>query len=72
MQRLLRFSGLLSPTHSFSLPLILVGGSLGDLYGRRRILPVVSYSASVWVVGLSPNVNQLILARAVQELGALS
>jgi len=23
---------------------ILVGGSLGDLYGRRRILPVVSYS----------------------------
>jgi len=38
---------------ALSAALILVGGSLGDLYGRRRILPVVSYSALASVCGLS-------------------
>jgi EmrB/QacA subfamily drug resistance transporter len=55
----------------FLAALILVGGSLGDLYGRRRIFAcgVLLFAlASVWC-GLSPNVNQLILARAVQGLG---
>lgn len=51
--------------------LILVGGSLGDRFGRRRIFAcgiVIFALASVWC-GLAPNVNQLILARAVQGLG---
>jgi EmrB/QacA subfamily drug resistance transporter len=52
--------------------LILVGGSLGDRYGRRRVfsLGVAIFAlASLWC-GLASNVNQLILARAVQGLGA--
>lgn len=55
----------------FLAALILVGGSLGDHYGRRRIFAsgiLLFALASVWC-GLSPNVNQLIFARAVQGLG---
>jgi len=65
MQRLLRFSGLLSP--ALSRCLILVGGSLGDLYGRRRIFACgVLLFARLSLVWSFANVNQLILARAVQ------
>jgi EmrB/QacA subfamily drug resistance transporter len=52
--------------------LILVGGSLGDLYGRRRIFALgitVFTLSSIWC-GLSPTVLSLILARAVQGIGA--
>ena len=52
--------------------LILVGGSLGDLYGRRRIfaLGITLFTlSSIWC-GLSPTVLSLILARAVQGIGA--
>jgi len=55
----------------FLAALILVGGSLGDRFGRRRIFAygVALFAlASVWC-GLSPNVNQLIIARAVQGIG---
>lgn len=51
--------------------LILVGGSLGDHYGRRRIFCIgvtLFAAASVWC-GLSPTPEQLILARAVQGAG---
>ena len=51
--------------------LILVGGSLGDHYGRRRIFMVgvaLFTGASVWC-GLAPNPGQLIAARAVQGIG---
>lgn len=51
--------------------LILVGGSLGDRLGRRRIFTsgvLVFTLASVWC-GLSPSIEQLILARAVQGVG---
>ena len=51
--------------------LILVGGSLGDHYGRRRIfsLGIVIFTlASVWC-GLSTSPEMLILARAVQGVG---
>jgi MFS family permease len=51
--------------------LILVGGSLGDHLGRRRIfaLGVVIFAlSSVWC-GLAGSPNQLILARAVQGIG---
>ncbi len=51
--------------------LILVGGSLGDRLGRKRIfgLGVIIFTlASAWC-GFAPNVQQLIWARAVQGIG---
>src|SRR5437588_724140 len=51
--------------------LILVGGSLGDHLGRRRIFAagVALFTlASVWC-GLAPSVTQLVVARAVQGVG---
>src|SRR5215210_8623032 len=50
----------------FLAALILVGGSLGDRYGRRRIfsLGVSLFAlASLWC-GLAPDITQLIVARA--------
>lgn len=55
----------------FLAALILVGGSLGDRYGRKRIFAVgisVFAAASMWC-GLAPNGTQLIVARAVQGVG---
>src|SRR5688500_11811786 len=55
----------------FLAALLLAGGALGDHFGRKRIyaLGVVLFAlASVWC-GLAPNINQLIIARAVQGLG---
>ncbi|MDF5713412.1 MAG: MFS transporter [Rhizonema sp. NSF051] len=55
----------------FLAALILVGGSLGDRFGRRSIFAcgiALFALASVWC-GLSLNVHQLILARAVQGIG---
>src|SRR5580693_3651520 len=52
--------------------LILVGGSIGDLFGRRRafLMGVIVFAvASAWC-GLAPNIRQLIIARAIQGLGA--
>ena len=51
--------------------LILVGGSLGDHYGRRRIfsLGVLVFAAASAVCGLAQNPEQLIAARAVQGVG---
>jgi EmrB/QacA subfamily drug resistance transporter len=51
--------------------LLLVGGSLGDRYGRRLIytIGIVLFAlASAWC-GSSPNIHQLIIARAVQGVG---
>src|SRR5881394_4144954 len=51
---------------------LLVGGSLGDHYGRRRIFLIgvaVFAAASAWC-GLAGSIQQLILARAVQGFGA--
>jgi EmrB/QacA subfamily drug resistance transporter len=55
----------------FVASLVLVGGTLGDRYGRRMMYAagVGLYAvASAWC-GLAPNVEQLIIARAVQGLG---
>jgi EmrB/QacA subfamily drug resistance transporter len=55
----------------FLAALILVGGSLGDHLGRRRIFSagiVVFALASVWC-GFAPSPEQLIVARAVQGVG---
>ncbi len=52
--------------------LLLVGGSLGDRYGRRRVflLGVTGFAlASAWC-GLAPGTGQLIAARAVQGVAA--
>jgi EmrB/QacA subfamily drug resistance transporter len=51
--------------------LLLVGGSFGDRYGRRFIYAIgvtLFAIASIWC-GLAPNIQQLILARAVQGIG---
>jgi EmrB/QacA subfamily drug resistance transporter len=51
---------------------LLVGGAAGDQIGRRRVFVVgiATFAiASVWC-GLSPNVAQLIIARALQGIGA--
>src|SRR6202521_1471446 len=55
----------------FLAALLLIGGSLGDLYGRRKIFVagVVIFSiASAWC-GLAPNIGQLIVARGIQGIG---
>lgn len=51
--------------------LLLVGGSLGDRYGRRRIfnLGVVIFAVASALCGLAANIEQLIAARAVQGIG---
>jgi len=52
--------------------LLLVGGSLGDRYGRRRmfLLGISGFAlASAWC-GLAPDTGQLIAARAVQGIAA--
>jgi len=55
----------------FLAALLLLGGSLGDHFGRKRIYAIgisVFVLASIWC-GLSPNIFQLIVARAVQGVG---
>ncbi|HEX5498778.1 MAG TPA: MFS transporter, partial [Thermomicrobiales bacterium] len=56
----------------FLAALILVGGALGDRYGRRRIFligAILFTAASAWC-GLSSSIGMLIGARAVQGIGA--
>lgn len=52
--------------------LILVGGSLGDQFGRKRLFlaGVVVFTAASAVCGLAPTVGVLIAARVVQGVGA--
>jgi EmrB/QacA subfamily drug resistance transporter len=55
----------------FLAALILVGGSLGDIYGRRKIFATgvaIFCVASAWC-GLAPDILQLIVARGVQGIG---
>ena len=52
--------------------LLLLGGSLGDLYGRRKIF---LYGVAVFAIassgcGLAPSIASLIAARALQGIGA--
>ena len=52
--------------------LMITGGKLGDLYGRRRIFTVglVVFTLSSLACGLAPSASFLIGARAVQGVGA--
>src|SRR5580693_4400468 len=55
----------------FLATLLLMGGSLGDLYGRRKVFAagIVLFSvASAWC-GLAPNIRELIVARGLQGIG---
>jgi EmrB/QacA subfamily drug resistance transporter len=52
--------------------LLLVGGSLGDQYGRRRVfaLGVSIFAVTSGLCGLAPEIRFLIAARAAQGIGA--
>ena len=52
--------------------LILVGGSLGDLFGRRLmfVVGVVIFAAASAGCGAASSLHQLIIARSVQGVGA--
>ena len=55
----------------FLAALMLVGGSMGDRFGRRRIFCIgaaIFALASIWC-GVAPGVSQLIVARAAQGIG---
>jgi EmrB/QacA subfamily drug resistance transporter len=52
--------------------LLLIGGSLGDKYGRRRVFligVVIFTAASLWC-GLAGSIHAVIFARALQGMGA--
>ena len=52
--------------------LILVGGAMGDLFGRRRmfLLGVAVFAIASVACGLASSIQQLIAARAIQGIGA--
>jgi EmrB/QacA subfamily drug resistance transporter len=52
--------------------LILVGGSAGDLFGRRRMFltGIALFATASAACGLARNIDQLIAARALQGIGA--
>ncbi|HXP98947.1 MAG TPA: DHA2 family efflux MFS transporter permease subunit [Solirubrobacteraceae bacterium] len=52
--------------------LILIGGSLGDLYGERRIfaLGVAGFGAASLLCALAPSIGALIAARALQGVAS--
>ena len=51
--------------------LILLGGSLGDRFGRRRVfvVGVVWFAVASLACGIAPDVRTLVVARAVQGIG---
>jgi EmrB/QacA subfamily drug resistance transporter len=55
----------------FLAALLLTGGSLGDNFGRKRIyiIGVLLFALASIGCGLALNINQLIIARAVQGVG---
>ena len=56
----------------FLTSLLLLGGALGDRYGRKRVFAVgiAIFSAASFFCGLAPDTQILIFARAVQGIGA--
>jgi EmrB/QacA subfamily drug resistance transporter len=52
--------------------LIVLGGSLGDIYGRRRVFVIglVGFSAASLLCGVAPTTAMLVAARALQGVAA--
>jgi EmrB/QacA subfamily drug resistance transporter len=52
--------------------LLVIGGSLGDLFGRRRmfVLGLLGFAAASLACGLAPSTETLIVARLVQGMAA--
>jgi EmrB/QacA subfamily drug resistance transporter len=52
--------------------LILTGGVLGDLFGRRRmfLLGVAIFAAASAACGLAPSIQTLVIGRSIQGVGA--
>ena len=52
--------------------LVLVGGSLGDHYGRKRVflIGVALFALASAACGMAATIDQLIIARAIQGVGA--
>jgi EmrB/QacA subfamily drug resistance transporter len=52
--------------------LILAGGAIGDILGRRfmYVIGVLLFAAASAVCGFSPNIRQLIVGRSLQGIGA--
>ena len=68
------FSGLQWTINAYALTLaalILLGGSLGDRFGRRRVflVGVVWFAAASLLCGIAPSIETLIAARALQGVG---
>jgi EmrB/QacA subfamily drug resistance transporter len=68
------FGGLQWVVNGYTLTLaafVLLGGSLGDRYGRRRIFLVgtVWFAVASLLCGLAPSVELLVVARALQGVG---
>ncbi|MBV9665942.1 MAG: MFS transporter [Actinobacteria bacterium] len=51
--------------------LLLLGGSLGDIYGRKRvyIIGLVAFTVASLLCGVAPNAGALVAARALQGVG---
>src|SRR5438132_3991188 len=51
--------------------LILLGGALGDRFGRRRVfvIGVIWFAAASLICGLAPNLTALVAARVLQGIG---
>jgi EmrB/QacA subfamily drug resistance transporter len=59
--------------YTLSLAVLLVtGGRLGDIFGRRRVFlsGVVLFAVSSGAIGLAPNDSLLVAGRAIQGIGA--
>lgn len=68
------FTGLQWTVNAYTLTLasfILMGGSLGDRFGRRRVFVVgtVWFAVASLLCGLAPDVDTLVAARALQGIG---
>ncbi|MEV1291971.1 DHA2 family efflux MFS transporter permease subunit [Pseudonocardia sp. NPDC049635] len=68
------FSGLQWTVNAYTLTLaslILLGGSLGDRFGRRRVfvVGVVWFAVASLLCGVAQNIEMLIAARALQGVG---
>src|SRR5258705_12010256 len=67
--------GLQWTVNAYLLPLaalVLLGGSLGDRFGRRRVFLIgVGWFAIAWALcGFAPGIGWLVAARALQGIGS--